>query len=376
MDETHYGSKTNRYDVIRIRDDYFEVASQTTHRKYHVYMKDKRKFYCNCPQNMYRNQHCKHIKIIEHMIDFHEKQRTINKTIINPITETQCPSCHSTDIRKYGKRKNVYGTIQRFICTECARTFCNNIGFEKMKTSPNSITMALQMYYSGQSVRNTAKSLKILGVRVNHSTVYRWLKKYVKKMADYLDKIIPNVGDLWRADELYLKIKGKQKYLFSMLDDETRFLIAQDVLDRKEGADARNLLQQSSKLTHRKPHVFVTDGLGSYHVAYLKEWWQRDRQKRTLHVRHIHLQRDMQNNKMERLNGEIRDREKVMRGLKKKDSVILRGYRMFHNFFREHSALGGMTPAEKCGIKINGENRWITVIQNAKQIQCQAKNHL
>jgi hypothetical protein len=36
---------------------------------------------------------------------------------------------------------------------------------------------------------------------------------------------------------------------------------------------------------------------------------------RTEHIRHIRLAGDYNNNKMERLNGEIRDREKVMRGL-------------------------------------------------------------
>jgi len=29
-------------------------------------------------------------------------------------------------------------------------------------------------------------------------------------------------------------------------------------------------------------------------------------------------------------------------------------------------ALDGMTPAEKCGIKINGSNKWITLIQNTR----------
>lgn len=33
--------------------------------------------------------------------------------------------------------------------------------------------------------------------------------------------------------------------------------------------------------------------------------------KNTHHTRHIHIQRDMNNNKMERLNGEIRDRESL-----------------------------------------------------------------
>ncbi|MGI0102718.1 MAG: hypothetical protein ACREA7_09015 [Nitrosotalea sp.] len=76
----------------------------------------------------------------------------------------------------------------------------------------------------------------------------------------------------------------------------------------------------------------------------------------------------MNNNKMERLNGEFRDREKIMRGIKKDDSVMFDGYRMFHNYLRPHMGLNGQTPAEKCGIKICGDNKWITLIQNASQL--------
>jgi len=36
-----------------------------------------------------------------------------------------------------------------------------------------------------------------------------------------------------RADELYLKIKGNPKYLFVLMDDQTRFCIAQQVADSK-----------------------------------------------------------------------------------------------------------------------------------------------
>ena len=111
--------------------------------------------------------------------------------------------------------------------------------------------------------------------------------------------------------------------------------------------------------------MFITDGLESYHTAYKKEFWTVKRLNRTLHIRHIHLQGDMNNNKMERLNGEFRDREKVMRGVKKKDSVIFDGYQLFHNYIRPHMGLNGKTPSEKCGIEIQGENKWKTIIQRA-----------
>jgi hypothetical protein len=71
---------------------------------------------------------------------------------------------------------------------------------------------------------------------------------------------------------------------------------------------------------------------------------------------------------MERMNGEVRDREKVMRSLKKSDTPILTGYQLFHNYMRPHMALDGKTPAELCGIQIEGENKWKTIIENARAI--------
>jgi len=68
---------------------------------------------------------------------------------------------------------------------------------------------------------------------------------------------------------------------------------------------------------------------------------------------------------MKRLNGEFRDREKVVRGLKKDDSPLLNGLQIFHNYIRPHQALEGKTPSEACGITIQGNDKWKTLIQRA-----------
>jgi hypothetical protein len=70
---------------------------------------------------------------------------------------------------------------------------------------------------------------------------------------------------------------------------------------------------------------------------------------------------------MEGMNGEIRDRERVMRTLEKSDTPILGGMQIYHNYIRPHQALKGKTPAEVAGIKVNGENKWLTIIQNASR---------
>jgi hypothetical protein len=43
------------------------------------------------------------------------------------------------------------------------------------------------------------------------------------------------------------------------------------------------------------------------------------------------------------------------------------GYQMYHNYLRPHMGLNGMTPAQACGIDIQGDNKWLTLIQNASR---------
>jgi putative transposase len=69
---------------------------------------------------------------------------------------------------------------------------------------------------------------------------------------------------------------------------------------------------------------------------------------------------------MERMNGEIRDREKTMRG-QEETHRYPQGYQLYHNYIRPHEALDGKTPSETCGIVIEGQNKWKTLIQNASK---------
>ena len=236
-----------------------------------------------------------------------------------------------------------------------------------MKHNPKGITMAMQLYFSGESLRNVSKSLKLIGMDITHQTVYNWIKKYTELLGKYIETITPQVSDTWRSDELFLKFSGNIKYMYALLDDETRYLIAQQVANTKFKEDISELFREGKKITGKKPKVLITDGARNFHQAYRKEFWTQPISERTLHIQHIHFKRDMNNNKMERLNGEIRDREKTMRGLKKADTPILKGYEIFHNYLRPHMGLEGKTPSEACGITIRGKNKWITLIQNASK---------
>jgi len=347
--------------ITRIDDFNYEVLSQSGNGSYLVSQVEDG-WICECPDHRFRGVKCKHAWAIEFSLKL--KEQVKKDTVIEQITISECVYCHSQDIKKNGVRHNRSEDIQRFLCETCGKTFSINIGFERMKHNPQAITTAMQLYFSGESLRNTQKSLRLLGVEVSHQTVYNWIQKYVGLMERYIEKLKPKVSDTWRADELWMKFKGDMKYVFAIMDDETRYWIAQEVAESKYKHDARKLFQMAKKVTGTKPMTLVTDGLRAYQDAYKKEF-RTLRKPRTEHIRRIKIKGDMNNNKMERLNGEIRDREKVMRGLKKEDTPILKGYQIFHNYIRPHQGLEGKTPAEACGITVKGKNKWITLIQNA-----------
>ena len=146
-------------------------------------------------------------------------------------------------------------------------------------------------------------------------------------------------------------------------------------MDTKDTHDARHLFQMARDRAGKKPGVLITDGLRSYHDAWLKEYRTNKQVDNTVHIRQITLAGHHNNNKMERLNGEIRDREKVMRLLKRTDTPILTGLGIFHNYVRPNEGLDGRTPSELAGITVEGENKWLTLIQNASHHPTKIDRH-
>lgn len=351
--------------IQRIDEYLYIVKSQSNRGEYTVNKVDD-EWLCECPDNQYRHIPCKHIHAVNFSMTLRAKVQETANLVISEVNLEECPYCTSKDIVKDGLRHNKSGDKQIYLCRTCKKFFTPNLGFKKMTVSPQIVTSAMQLYFTGESLRNVQKFLKLQGITISHVAIGKWIKKYVGLMNEYLEKIKPKVSDTWRADELYLKINGNLKYLFAMMDDETRFWIAQEIADTKDRHDARSLLKMAKVATGKKPLAFITDGLPAYNDAYKKEFRTLGLPQ-TQHIRHITLKGDRNNNKMERMNGEIRDREKVMRGLKKEDTPILKGYQIYHNYLRPHEALDGKTPAEACGITVEGKNKWLTLIQNASK---------
>jgi transposase-like protein len=277
--------------VRRFSDEMYYVKSQSGNGEYQVYHVPTG-WQCTCPDAKFRVVKCKHQWAVELSNALREK--VIGRTVIEPLSYKRCPICKSEIIVKHGVRRTKYGSIQRYLCKNCGHWFVFNLGFERMRATPQVITSAMQLYFSGESLRNTQKFLRLQGVNVSHVAIYYWIGKYVALMEKYLEQIKPQVSDVWRADELYLKIKGNMKYLFAMMDDQTRFLIAQEVAEAKYTHDARHLFQISREAVAKQPKILITDGLPAYRDAFMKEYWTRTNGAQ--HIRDIQLDGRIHNN--------------------------------------------------------------------------------
>jgi len=304
---------------------------------------------------------------------FKKQQETVikikNRIHIKVPENMCCPHCSCPDFSKNGfsfsKKQNI--KKQKYICNNqyCKKQFRFDVGFKglKVKVTPEIIAQVMQLYFTGESLRNIAILLNMQGVKIQHVTVLNWIKKYTRLMKVFLDQFTPQVSDKWMCDELYLKINGKPKYLFAMMDFETRFIIAYYITDSKKTHNANKLLQIARAKAQKPPKIFVSDGLLSYKKAFLQEYWSPIGYTKHLRVTWSHQNKWM-NNRMERFNGTFRQRSKTLRCLKKTDSSFIDGFIIYYNFIRHHTGINA-TPAEKAGISIEG-NKWITIIQNAE----------
>ncbi len=350
--------------IHRIDNTSYKVNSQSSDKQYDV-ISTERGWVCSCPDHRFRHVCCKHI----HAVEISRKMREIVKETITvkQVDLDKCKFCDSVNIIKKGIKKTKRGDMQQFGCKDCGKRFTHNLGFEGKHATPEQITMAVDLVFSGLSTRKTATALKGMNIKVTYQTVLNWADEYASLMDKFMDDIKPQVGEKWRTDEVYLKIKGERKYLFAMLDSETRFWLAKMVATHKGNDDVEPMFKQAKRVAGKVPEQLTSDGAANFAHAHKKQYAAKNfLHKESEHARHIHMTGDMNNNQMESFNGAtIRHREKVTRGLKKEDSAILTGLQLYHNYIRPHLGLDGKTPAEAAGIQIDGENKILTMIQAA-----------
>ena len=118
------------------------------------------------------------------------------------------------------------GKKQRWLCLDCNKRFVIS-PVQRIKGNTEAVITAFDIYIKGVSYRGVADSMRqLFGLKVSQVTVMNWVNAYMDKINKYVETLKPQVSDLWNADEQFIKVKGKEAYVWNVLDNETRFLLA------------------------------------------------------------------------------------------------------------------------------------------------------
>lgn len=373
--------------IERIDPKTYKVKSQSGNGWYQV-AKHGGEWRCECPDFVNRGVVCKHVFAVTYSITQRDNALSQN---ISPRLELpepsslSCEKCGSSEIVKRGLRKNQAGQVQRFSCKACGHRFVINEGFLKMKNDGKIVSLALDLYFKGNSFRKIADTLsQFYGLNVEHSTIIRWLQKYVKIAKEFVDGLKPELSGIYHVDEMVVRVRKTEpmkrgnKYgiqnenyawLWNLADHDTRFLLASRVSKRRNVEDARAVFHDAKMLMVKRPLAVVHDGLHTYNEAFNREFYT-NYGPRIENIRSVGQRDEGLNQMVERVNNTVRDREKTFRGMDNDRSaqILSDGIRINYNFIRSHMGLDGKTPAQVAGLDLGLEGiRWRALIKRATQ---------
>jgi len=359
-----------------LEDNSYLVPSQFSDKKYLVTFFDS--YSCNCPDFQKRCKgeglYCKHIKTILLFKKLKEKTE-VNKDMelfIDTPQKDLCPECQSENLIKSGKRKTQLETKQRYVCKDCKKRFVLS-PIKNIKGNAKLVCLAMDCYYRGLSYRDISAQFKsFYGLKISHVTIRDWVLKFSKVMEKYSKTIQPNIKGTWNADEtMVLTKRGIDKktpnknydYVWNVMDNKTKFLLASINSGRsRKSKDAQKVFTEAYKQNGKIPFKIITDRYAGYQDGVRKTFRNWGNERKVKHVSIVGKRAIINNNAIESHHSHQKEFHKIRRGVKDVQGYQ-DGFKVFHNFVRKN-ARQGLTPADKCGIGLNG-NAWETMLLNS-----------
>ena len=187
------------------------------------------------------------------------------------------------------------------------------------------IAHAVWLYHCfSLSLRDVETILAQRGIVVSYESIRAWSLRFGRAFANALKRRRPRPGDKWHLDEVFLRIGGKQHYLWRAIDQHGTVL---DILvqGRRNAKAAKRFFKKLLKGLQYVPRVIVTDKLRSYGAA-----------KRKILPGVEHRQSRYLNNQAEVSHQPTRRRERQIQRFKspRQAQQLLSSHGQIHNLFQ------------------------------------------
>jgi transposase-like protein len=116
------------------------------------------------------------------------------------------------------------------------------------------------------SFRDLVEMMAERGLSLAHTTIMRWIQRYVPEFEKRWNRFARLAGRSWRVDETYVKIKGRWTYLYRAVDKEGKTV---DFLLRakRDVAAAKAFFRRAFMRQGRLPQKITLDGYQASHRA-------------------------------------------------------------------------------------------------------------
>lgn len=217
-----------------------------------------------------------------------------------------------------------------------------------MKTPASLIASALGMYYGGMSLDALQQQFKQdYDIDYSESNYWNWVKRFTEQAIRQAKHFKPeNIGNVWIADETYMKLKGKVVYFWDIIDLKTNYLLASHVSTSRGASEARILMNRAKKRAGRFPKVVVTDKLKSY-IQGVGDVYGSHTEHRQGGPFKLKDSGDS-TAEIERFHRTLEQRTKVFQKYKNLDDIKLLtdGWLINYNFFKQNEGCGNIPPAQ------------------------------
>ncbi len=140
--------------------------------------------------------------------------------------------------------------------------------YKRHRFPPEIIQYVVWLYHRfSLSHRDIEDLLAERGITVSNESIRLWCNKFGLKYVRRLKKKQQGYGDTFFIDEVFVKIDGKQHYLWRAVDQDGEVV---DVFlqSRRDGKAAKRFFKRLLKSHRKEPRKIVTDKLRSYGVAH------------------------------------------------------------------------------------------------------------
>lgn len=103
------------------------------------------------------------------------------------------------------------------------------------------------------------------GVDVSHTTILRWVQRYIPEFEKRWQRYARPVGTSWRVDETYVRAKGRWAYLYRAVDKQG--LTVDFLLSEKRDVAAAKRFFSGAIRQHGAPQSVTLDGYPATHAA-------------------------------------------------------------------------------------------------------------